>query len=167
MKLIKFENNVAHSMGRFGLRIEELAARVTPCNPYRDDKLADPWELNPSFISIFSNFTSYKNSECGILAERLGNARFTDLRLADNKKCGIQSDKTNLTREDVVFEHALIIGKSAFAAEIPLAFFKNARGVIAPKTDRVLFQYIDFHDFYPGMTPLQSCADCFIIYRWI
>jgi hypothetical protein len=107
--------------------------------PYRDDTLADPWEKNPSYESVFSNFTAYKNSECGILAERLGNARFTDLKLADNKKGSIESEKTNLTREDVVFEHALIIGKSAFSAEIPLEFFKNTRGIIAPKTDRVLF----------------------------
>ncbi len=97
---------------------------------------------------MFSNFTAYKNFESGILAERLGNAKFTDLYLADNKKSAIQSDKTNLTREDVIFEHALIIGKSDFAAEYPLSFFRNARGVTAPKTDRVLFQYIDFYNFY-------------------
>jgi hypothetical protein len=53
LKLIKFENNVAHSMGRFGLRILELAAREIPCDPYRNDLLADPWERNPSFESVF------------------------------------------------------------------------------------------------------------------
>ncbi len=36
-------------MGRFGLRILELSTREIPCMPYRDDKLADPWEQNPSY----------------------------------------------------------------------------------------------------------------------
>lgn len=105
-------------------------------------------------LTTFKNFTTFKNSECGILSERVGHTVYTDLKIADNRKCGFQSDKTNLTKEDVVIEHATIIGRSAFAADVANNVFNRARGIIAPKTDRVLFQNIDFFDFESNMTPL-------------
>lgn len=55
-------NNTAHSNKRFGLRIFILASRWYPCDPIRNDTLAnDPWAQNPSVQSVFFNFTVYKN----------------------------------------------------------------------------------------------------------
>ena len=44
-----FENNLAHSMGRYGLRIMEVIARKFPCAEVRNPTEVDPWLDNPSF----------------------------------------------------------------------------------------------------------------------
>ena len=62
-------DNVAHSYKRFGLRIFKLYSRERPCDPIRDDSLADPWSDNPSILSKFYNYMIYKNGEAGLLAE--------------------------------------------------------------------------------------------------
>lgn len=62
-------NNMAHSNTRFGLRLFHLYSRTFPCDPVRDDSIADdPWINNPSIQSVFYNFTVYKNMENGVLA---------------------------------------------------------------------------------------------------
>jgi hypothetical protein len=38
-----------------------------------------------------------------------------------------------------VFEKALIIGRSSFSDYMPDAFFEGTSGIVAPKTDAVLF----------------------------
>ena len=76
LKLGAFKDNVAHSNGRFGLRILEMAPRTFPCQPSRDDTLADPFSTNPSFETVFENFITWKNNEDGILGELLGDITF-------------------------------------------------------------------------------------------
>lgn len=73
--------------------------------------------------------------------------------MADNKKSNIQFDKTNLTREDVILENALLVGRSRGNFDESLAFFRDSRGITAPKTDRFLARDINFHNYEAGLTP--------------
>lgn len=84
MPLGPCENNVAHSNKRFGLRFFIILPRMIPCNPIRDDSLLDPWSANPSIPTIYKNFTTFKNAECGVLAEYMGNAIFQDFYVVDS-----------------------------------------------------------------------------------
>lgn len=88
MELEQFFNNTAHSNTRFGLRILELAHRKNPCGAVRNDKEVDPWKSNPSYTSYWSHFTTYRNNECGILAEFVGDSVFHDAMIADSFKAG-------------------------------------------------------------------------------
>ena len=51
----EFNNNIAHSNGRFGLRILEMAPRKYPCQPSRNDALEDPFSENPTYPAVFEN----------------------------------------------------------------------------------------------------------------
>jgi len=75
-------NNTAHSNLFFGLRIFQFFARQYPCQPIRNDSNAnDPWAQNPSIPATFSNFTIYKNLQCGILAEQTGNVFYDNFMI--------------------------------------------------------------------------------------
>jgi hypothetical protein len=65
-KLGEFNGNVAHSNGRYGLRIfHNFLPRKFPCEPmdYND---------NPPITAEFRNLVSYKNGRNGAIAERVG-----------------------------------------------------------------------------------------------
>ena len=65
-KLGEFVDNVAHSNGRYGLRIfHNLIPRQFPCS-------AINYETNPPIVAEFHNLVSYKNGRNGAIAERLG-----------------------------------------------------------------------------------------------
>jgi hypothetical protein len=72
MAVEKFENNIAHSMGRFGLRVFILTSLKNPCGKSRGWDDADPWTANPSSLNLFKNFEAYKCNECGLLSEYVG-----------------------------------------------------------------------------------------------
>lgn len=69
-------HNVAHSNNRFGLRFFILAPRKFPCISTRNSSASDIYSDNPSIPTIYLNFTTFKNGESGVLAERLGNSLF-------------------------------------------------------------------------------------------
>ena len=69
-------HNVAHSNVRFGLRFFILAPRQFPCVNARNPNARDIYSDNPSIHTTYFNFTTYKNGESGVLAERLGNSLF-------------------------------------------------------------------------------------------
>ena len=60
-----------------------------PCQPLRDETLADPWSSNPSIPSLFYNYVVYKNGEAGVLAENVGNMQFQNITAAENKLAGV------------------------------------------------------------------------------
>ena len=84
----EFSNNIAHSNGRFGLRILTMAPRKFPCKPSRNNELEDPFSENPSYPAVFENFITFSNNECGILGEYLGTIKFRNISVADSKKAG-------------------------------------------------------------------------------
>lgn len=71
-QLGEFSNNVAHSNGKYGLRIfHKLIPRENPCKPlvFNATNTADPYHANPLVTATFINFTSYKNNRNGAIAE--------------------------------------------------------------------------------------------------
>lgn len=112
MKLGISEDNVAHTNRRFGLRIFTHAARKYPCQPTFDESLEDPYSSNPAYLSVYRNYTLWKNEECGVLGEFLGYSTFENFKTADSKKGGLQFHETNLTRELILIDNTLVVGFS-------------------------------------------------------
>jgi len=88
MAVEKFENNKAHSMGRFGLRPFILTNLQNPCGKSHGSDESDPWASNPALLNEFKNFDAYKCRECGLLSEYVGYTHYTNFRLADNWRAG-------------------------------------------------------------------------------
>ena len=110
--------------------------------------MLDPYASNPAFHSVFENYTLWRNNECGFLAEDLGYTTLKDFKIADSKKGGVQIHKTNLTKEFVILENALIVGISkGNSPSDPSVYFKDGRGIIAPRTDGFKVDGADFYNF--------------------
>ena len=74
-KLGEFRDNVAHSNGRYGLRIfHQLIPRTNPCKSLslNRNSVSDPFGSNAPIIAEFHNLVSYKNGRNGAIAERVG-----------------------------------------------------------------------------------------------
>jgi hypothetical protein len=92
-----FDNNHAHSNGRYGLRIfHNMVPRTFPCKPLTFDptNAADPYWENPLITANFNNLVSWKNKRNGAIAERVGDVRFNGFKTADNILAGIEFSLT-------------------------------------------------------------------------
>lgn len=101
-KLGEFTNNVAHSNGKYGLRIfHNLIPRLNPCKPifYNATNAANPYASNPLITATFENFTSWKNNRNGAIAEKVGDVRFVNFKVADNLVGGIEFSLTGETMD--------------------------------------------------------------------
>jgi hypothetical protein len=152
-----FDSNVAHSNTRFGLRFFVLTPRTYPCNPTRDDTKLDPFASNPSIQQNYTNFTTFKNGENGVLAEQLGNALFYNFRVADSYRSAIELYITNFTREQVIIDTWVIVGRSQNNPnEVPIL---NSYAVIAPRTDGFLARNVAVFNFESTMTVVQALSN--------
>ena len=98
----EFSNNVAHSNGRYGLRIFHQLMPVTyPCQAmvYDPTNTTDPYWQNPLITAHFVNFTSYMNQQNGAIAEEVGDVRFENFKVADNLIAGIEFSNTDVTMD--------------------------------------------------------------------
>ena len=91
----EFRNNVAHSNGRYGLRIfHRLIPRQNPCAALVFDKDTTkpgfPYPLNPVIPAVFKDFTSWKNVENGAIAEQTGAVIWQNFKVADNMMAGLE-----------------------------------------------------------------------------
>ena len=81
-----FENNRAHSNGRYGLRIfNHWVPRAKPC-----DWRSAVSSANPLVPTELVNFTSYKNGRTGAIGSLIGDIKFKNFRVADNQRAGIE-----------------------------------------------------------------------------
>ena len=62
--------------------------------------------------AIFSDFTSYKNGRSGAIASKIGDVRFVNFSVADNKRAGIEASEVATARDTALTTGALIIGHS-------------------------------------------------------
>ena len=98
MKLGEFTDNVAHTNGRYGLRIfRGHVPRKYPCRglSFDSDTPEDPYHQNPIITAEYKNFLGYKNGRNGAIAERVGDVRFIDFKTADNILAGIEFSLTD------------------------------------------------------------------------
>ena len=86
-----FDNNVAHSNGKYGLRIFHAHIPLTdPCGSVKDTSTADYWSANPAVTAKYTNFSSWKNKDNGAIGDDLGDVWFEGFKVADNKLAGIE-----------------------------------------------------------------------------
>ena len=162
-RLGEFTGNVAHSNGRYGLRIFH---RYNPTNI----PCAGRWGLSEGtepFVTRFRNFTTFKNNRTGVIAEELGALKFHNLAIADNLFAGIELGITTpgpwLTSSDEYHvQDALIVGASA-NAEFPLQSnvgglledigenanegFGGTRGIKGARSEKMRIKDVLFADF--------------------
>jgi hypothetical protein len=101
----EFSGNVAHSMGRYGLRIfHNMVPRTYPCQKlnFDGDVPDDPYWENPLITANFDNFVGWKNNRNGAIAKTVGDVRFNNFKTADNLLAGIEVSLSN----EVIGEYA-------------------------------------------------------------
>ena len=103
MPLTAFEDNTAHSNGRYGLRIfPKLLSREDPCD-----------SSSPFIPANITRQLSYMNRLKGIVGTEVGDLRIIEAAVADNRQAGIEVT-TILKREWEIpmVSDSLIIGRS-------------------------------------------------------
>ena len=115
----EFSNNVAHSNGRYGVRLfHKLKPRVNPCSPliYDPTNTTNPYWQNPSITASFINVTSWKNLRNGVIVNDPGDVEFVNCKVADNFLAGIEFEMTDTMADGYArITSALVIGRSANA----------------------------------------------------
>ena len=160
----EFRGNTAHSCGRYGLRIfHNMIPRKFPCKPFVYDhaNTTDPWHKNPPITAHFTNFTGWKNGRNGAIAERVGDVRWSDFKVADNLLAGIEFSLTDAYGDNTTrIENALIIGRtnnSELALEVSEPY-----GIINPRTENFRHDNIRFYNFdWGNAAALSTCSHCF------
>lgn len=163
-KLGEFTNNVAHSNGRYGLRIfHNLIPREYPCKTltYDATNTTDPYYSNPLITAYFVNYTGYKNQRNGAIAERVGDVRFVNFKVADNILAGIEFSLTDQTMDGTaMIANALVVGHSANADDETKS--NSPHGIITPRTENFQVHNVSFYNFdLNDMAALGSCSHCF------
>ena len=131
-KLGEFRDNVAHSVGRYGLRIfHEHTPRKYPCQPVTFDHDAylageNPYHSNPVIPAYYENYTGWKCGRNGAIAEDLGAVRFINFKTIDNTLAGIEVNSLHDIRDDewgaAYLDGALVIGRAHKSKERPTTF---------------------------------------------
>jgi len=132
-----FKDNHAHSCGRYGLRIfHNMIPRKYPCKriSYDPNNATDPFWKNPPITAHFWNLTSWKNGRNGAIAERVGDVRFHNFKVADHLLAGIEFSLTDAYGDNTtMIDNALIIGKTNNTdSRLEGA---NPFGIIGPRTE--------------------------------
>ena len=160
----EFRDNVAHSNGRYGLRIfHNMVPRKYPCKPViRDPSRPDDmfWQ-NPLITANFNGLTSYKNQRAGAIFKTVGDIRLNNFKVADNLMAGIEMSVTEYSWDDMAGAYnALVIGRSANTEE---SLEKNTpKGIITPRTDNCRVKDARFFNFDWGteVAAFSSCSHC-------
>jgi hypothetical protein len=131
-KLGEFKDNVAHSVGRYGLRIfHKHLPRTHPCRPVVFDEEAfkagtNPYHSNPVIPAYYRDFIGYKCGRNGVIAEDLGAVRFINFKTIDNTLAGIEVNSLHDIRDDpwgaAYVDGALVIGRSHKSKANPTTF---------------------------------------------
>jgi len=104
---------------------------------------------------------SWKNRRNGAIAERVGDVRFTNFKVADNLLAGIEFSLTAHYGDDTTrIDGALIIGKTSNTDDA--LDRASPRGVITPRTENMLVKNVKFYNFnFNSAAALGSCSHCF------
>jgi hypothetical protein len=159
-KLGEFNGNVAHSMVKYGLRLFHVHIPLTdPCGALKDDSLADPWSANPSVTATYENFTAYKCGRDGAIGEKMGDVRWVNFKVADNKLAGLEMTYTTYSKpwETALISDALIIGNSANSDGTTA----GSIGLITPQTDGLQVEKVYFYNFDSDQFPLGDASHSF------
>jgi hypothetical protein len=159
-----FRDNVAHSNGRYGLRIfHGLNPHENPCAADSFDEDAylaggDPYVGNPVVPALFENFLGYANGRNGVIGEDMGAVHFENIKVSSNGVAGFEITKLVSVRDNVSYlKNAIIVGQNP-----SLEGSGTPHGFIAPQRDGLLAENVRFYAFEDGNTAaLGSCSHCF------
>lgn len=107
-----------------------------PCRALNYDatRPADPHWKNPLITAVFTDFTTYKNGRNGAIAERVGDVRWVNFKVADSLVAGLEFSVTGDTMDGTAqINGALVIGYSANAEEITTSSFSH--GIITSRKE--------------------------------
>jgi hypothetical protein len=136
-KLGEFRDNVAHSVGDYGLRI--FHGHFPPEEAYYEDHL------------------SYRCGKNGVMGGDYGKIVLRNITVADNANSGIEFERINLSPDliDVCrAENLVIIGRSNGNPG------ESTHGIVAPQSDLWLVDDARFYNFQNGAAALGDCAHC-------
>jgi hypothetical protein len=127
---------------------------------YDYDKPEDPYHKNPLITANYIGTTAYKCARNGIIGDRLGDVRFIDSKVADNKLAGIEVSIVQEVKDDKCqVRNALIIGKSA-NTEPELEIF-SPHGIICPGSENFVVRGAKFFNFdFNNAAALGTCSHC-------
>jgi hypothetical protein len=160
----EFRDNHGHSVGRYALRIfHNMIPREKPCEAitFDEDNPDDPWHNNRPITANFDGFTGWANNRNGAIANKVGDVRFNNFKVADNLLAGIEFEITNsFGREMARVNNGMIVGRTSNTH--PLLEAATARGIIGPRSDDFLIENTRFFNWDWGESAaLGSCSHCF------
>ena len=164
-KLGEFRGNVAHSNGRYGLRIfHQLIPREKPCQgfTFNFDSASNPFGNNAPIIAEFEDFTGYKNNRNGAICERVSAIRFNNFKVADNKLAGIEFSEAQFIPFDGYTEviGGLILGRSNGNREDGINS-ASPTGVIGPRSEWLRVDGAQFANWdFNSAGALADCSHC-------
>lgn len=139
-----------------------MIPRKYPCKPivYDHSKPEDPWHLNPPITAHMYGLTAWKCGRNGAIATRIGDVRFHDFKVADNRLAGIEVSECDWHGENTTqIDNALIIGRTNNTETI----LEKATpyGIIGPRTDNLRIDNCRFFNFdWNGAAALSDCSHC-------
>lgn len=161
----EFSGNVAHSNGKYGLRIHHgHSPRTYPCKSITYDEATplDPYHNNPLITAVYKDFTGWMNVENGAITEINGDVRFENFKIADNMIAGIEFSVIDDSIRDGLAQinNAFIVGHSANANAETLG--SSPHGVITPRTENFSVNNVRLYNLDKNnMAGLGSCSHCF------
>ncbi|CAI2373695.1 unnamed protein product [Moneuplotes crassus] len=184
-RLGEFTGNVAHSNGKYGLRIFHRFNPVEdPCAGLRNANGRDQivGEGTTPVVTRFRDFITYKNNRSGVMGEEFGAVRFHNIVTADNLFAGIEFSGTGVgpwigEDEEYQLQDALIVGASdnaemTFQTNVEGLLhdlghdsnekFGGTRGLKGAKTEKMRVKDILFVNYknYTDWSPLGTCSHC-------
>jgi len=160
----EFRDNHGHSCGRYALRIfHNMIPRERPCAgiSYDENEPDDPWHSNRPITANFYGFTGWANNRNGAIANKVGDVRFINFKVADNLLAGIEFEITDSYGKFMAgVDNALVVGHTNNTS--PLLEAATSRGIIAPRSDNFFIQNSRFYNWDWGESAaFGSCSHCF------
>ena len=156
-----FQDNTAHSLMKYGLRIfHRFFPSLLETDKIADDTKRDWWDVpNTPVTANFERLTAWKCQRDGAIAEEIGDVRFIDFKVADNKVAGIELTYTHYTKwyETTKVVDALIIGNSGNTENA----CAGTIGLHTPQTDGLFVDGAKFYNFDDTMSPLGDLSHSF------
>jgi len=159
-KLGEFVDNVAHSNGRYGLRLfHNHIPRTKQCAAINYDK--DSASYNPPIPAQYKNLVSYKNKRNGAIVERAGAIEWINFKVADNMEVGMEMSRTDDNKQGgwAKITGGLVIGKSDNTEEALEK--KSPVGVRTPRTEYFSMSGTKFYNYnWKSAAAFHTCSHC-------
>mmetsp|Transcript_27798 Transcript_27798/g.24414 ORF Transcript_27798/g.24414 Transcript_27798/m.24414 type:complete len:685 (+) Transcript_27798:1989-4043(+) len=158
-----FEDNEAHSTGRYALRVFDThIPRQYPCRGKASGW--DPhtkYDVNPPITANYRNFFGWKNIRNSVIAEHIGAVTFTNMVGADNMRACIEISVGNeAPPRSWYVSDAWCIGQTEYSIDDSLYQSRRVMGLITPKRDWFLAENIRFFNYTGSMTAIEHCSHC-------